>query len=44
MSYLSRKYILAVLTLVSATALTWFGHIVDGVYITGDVLETKVNQ
>ena len=55
MNYLSRKYILAVLTLVSATALTWFGHIADGVYsavvianigayITGNVLETKVNQ
>jgi len=30
----SRKFILAVLALVSASALCWFGHIADGVYAT----------
>lgn len=28
----SRKFLLAVLTLLSATALVWTGHIADGVY------------
>lgn len=30
----SRKFILAVLSLLSATALCWAGHIADGVYAT----------
>ncbi len=30
----SRKFILAVLALASATGLCWFGHIADGVYAT----------
>lgn len=30
----SRKFILAVLALVSATGLCWLGHIADGVYAT----------
>lgn len=51
--HLSRKYILALLTLVSATGLVYFGKIADGVYsavviatvaayITGNVMATKV--
>lgn len=46
----SRKFILALLALASATALVWLGHIADGVYsavviatvgayITGNVLQ-----
>ncbi len=27
-----RKFVLAISTLASATLLTWFGHIADGVY------------
>ena len=49
----SRKFILSVLSLISATGLVWAGHISDGVYsavmlatvaayITGNVLQ-KVN-
>ena len=49
----SRKFILAVLSLISATGLVWSGHISDGVYsavvvatvasyITGNVIQ-KVN-
>lgn len=30
----SRKFILAAMTLISATALVWAGHIADGVYST----------
>lgn len=30
----SRKFILAVLSLLAATGLCWFGHIADGVYAT----------
>ena len=30
----SRKFILAMLALVSASVLCWFGHIADGVYAT----------
>ena len=50
--HLSRKYILAVLSLASATGLVAFGKIADGVYsaviiatvaayITGNVIETR---
>ena len=49
----SRKFILAVLSLLASTGLCWFGHISDGVfsavviatvasYITGNVIQ-KVN-
>lgn len=49
----SRKFILSVLSLISATGLCWAGHIADGVYsavviatvgayITGNVIQ-KVN-
>ena len=49
----SRKFILAVLSLLASTGLCWFGHIADGVYsavviatvgayITGNVIQ-KVN-
>lgn len=49
----SRKFILAVLSLMASTGLCWFGHIADGVYsavviatvgvyITGNVIQ-KVN-
>lgn len=30
--YASRKFILACASLISATALVWFGHVSDGVY------------
>ena len=30
--FTSRKFILALLTLTSASSLAWFGHIADGVY------------
>lgn len=30
--YLSRKFLLALAVLVSATVLVWLGHIADGVY------------
>ena len=30
----SRKFILAVLSLLASTGLCWFGHIADGVYAT----------
>jgi hypothetical protein len=30
----SRKFILAVLSLLTSTGLCWFGHIADGVYAT----------
>ena len=30
--YASRKFLLALLALVSATVLDWLGHIADGVY------------
>ena len=47
---LSRKFLLSVFALLSATLLTWFGHIDDGVYsaaviatvgayIAGDVMQ-----
>lgn len=32
MRYLSRKFLLALLALLSATGLVWAGHISDGVY------------
>jgi len=32
MRYASRKFLLAAGTVISATALVWFGHISDGVY------------
>ena len=51
-SYTSRKFILAMLALASATALCWYGRIADGVYsavviatvgayITGNVVQKK---
>lgn len=54
-AYISRKYILAVLSLVSATGLVWFQRIDGGVYssvviatvaayIAGNVMETKVDD
>lgn len=52
MNYGSRKFIVAVLSLVSTTTLVWFGHISDGVfsavsiatvgaYLTANVLQKK---
>ena len=49
----SRKFLIALLTLVSATALCWFGHIADGVYsavviatvgayIAGNVMQKQI--
>lgn len=51
--FTSRKFILALLTLLSATGLVWFHHIADGVYsavviatvgayITGNVMQKKI--
>ena len=51
----SRKFILSLLTLASATWLCWFGHIGDGlwrdvviatvgVYIAGNVMQKKVTN
>lgn len=53
--HLSRKYILSVLSLLSATALVATGHIADGVYsavviatvasyIAGNVVNKKVSE
>lgn len=53
--YLSRKYILALLSLISTTGLVYFGAIDDGVYasvviatvaayITGNVFEARIDD
>lgn len=53
--YGSRKFLLALLVLISATALVWFGKISDGVYsavviasvaayITGNVAQKKTSN
>ena len=51
--FASRKFILSLLSLVSASALCWYGYIADGVYsavviatvgayITGNVMQKKI--
>lgn len=46
----SRKFILALLTLLSASLLCWFGHVADGVYsavviaVCGSYLAANVTQ